>query len=175
MRGLSPRMNKEYDMSTIHFNGKTYNDLAEMPATERQAYEQLTAIFQDEDQDGVPDVFQGDIVGNLIKAATTKVIVDGKQVSGLGEMSSEQRAKFEKGLAKLQEWGLISQVPDLSGTSPDASWEQAEIRPSKPIIQSPSAIQEESGGARRAIILVAILVAIAICMAGAALYLFMGQ
>jgi len=28
-------------MSKINFNGKTYNDLVEMPATERQAYEQL--------------------------------------------------------------------------------------------------------------------------------------
>ena len=32
-------------MPPIHFNGKTYNDLAEMPATEREAYEQLMSIF----------------------------------------------------------------------------------------------------------------------------------
>ena len=44
-------------MPTIHFNGKTYNDLTEMPAIERQAYEQLMSIFKDEDQDGVPDVW----------------------------------------------------------------------------------------------------------------------
>ena len=36
-------------MPQIHFNGKTYNDLAEMSATEREAYDQLMAIFKDED------------------------------------------------------------------------------------------------------------------------------
>ena len=49
-------------MPDIHFNGKTYHDIAEMPAMERQAYEQLMAIFKDEDQDGTPDIFQGDVI-----------------------------------------------------------------------------------------------------------------
>lgn len=161
-------------MPEIHFNGKTYNDLAEMPATERQAYEQLMAIFKDEDQDGVPDVFQGDVVGNLIKAASTTVYVDGKPVSGLGEMTPEQRARFEKGLAKLKEWGVISQVPDLPRASREPSWEDAEIRPSRPIIQTPSAIQVEGGGARRALLVLAILAVVALCAAGAAAYLLWG-
>ena len=87
-------------MPKIHFNGKTYNDIAEMPAMERQAYEQLQAIFKDENQDGVPDIFQGDVVGNILKAATTTVVVDGKQVSGLGALTPEQRARFEKGMSR---------------------------------------------------------------------------
>jgi hypothetical protein len=143
-------------MPKIHFNGKTYNDIAEMPAMERQAYEQLLAIFKDEDQDGVPDVFQGDVVSNLLKAATTTVIVDGKPVSGLGTMTPEQRARFEQSLAKLKDWGLISQVPDLSDHSQVPSWEDAEIRPSRPIIQSPTAIQEDRGGTRWIILLLAL-------------------
>jgi len=163
-------------MPTIHFNGKTYNDLAEMPATEREAYEHLSAIFKDENQDGIPDVFQGDVVSNLLKAATTTVYVDGKPVSGLSAaLTPEQRAKLEKGLAKLQELGIVSHIPDLSGASQAPAWEDADIRPSKPIIQSPSAIQEEGNGGRRAIILVAILVTLAMCMAGVGLYLFLGQ
>jgi hypothetical protein len=161
-------------MPKIHFNGKTYNDIAEMPATERQAYEQLQAIFRDENQDGVPDIFQGDVVGNILKAATTTVIVDGKQVSGLGALTPEQRARFEKGMAKLKELGIISQVPDLSGAGETTSWEDAEIRPSQPIIQSPSAIQEDRGGARRLIILMAIVMALMLCAAGAVAYLVWG-
>ena len=50
-------------MSKIEFNGKTYNNIAEMPATERRAYEQLMAAFKDENQDGIPDIFQGDEIG----------------------------------------------------------------------------------------------------------------
>ena len=150
-------------MPQIHFNGKTYNDIAEMPATERQAYEQLMAIFKDENQDGVPDIFQGDVIGNLLKAATTSVYVDGKQVSGLGELTTEQRVKIEQGMAKLKEWGLISQIPTMPGYSHAPQDEFAEIRPSKPIIQSPSAIQEESGP--RWILVIAILAAAGVCMA----------
>jgi len=161
-------------MPTIHFNGKTYNDIAEMPAMERQAYEQLQAIFKDENQDGVPDVFQGDVVSNLLKAATTTVYVDGKPVSGLGEMSPEQRARFEKGLARLKEWGLISEVPDLSGSSQSTSWEDAEIRPSRPIIQTQSAIQEESGGGLRLLVILAIVAVATLCAAGAVAYLVWG-
>lgn len=159
-------------MPTIHFNGETYNDLAEMPAIERQAYEQLMSIFKDEDQDGVPDVFQGDVVGNLIKAATTAVVVDGKQVSGLGEMTPEQRARLEKGMSKLKELGILSQVPDLSSSSQVPSWKDAEIRPSRPVIPSQSAIQEESGP--RWLLVVAALAVTGICAAGVALTIMRG-
>jgi hypothetical protein len=160
-------------MPQIHFNGKTYNDLAEMPATERQAYEQLTALFKDENQDGIPDMFQGDIIGNLLNAAATKVMVDGKQVSGLGEMSPEQRAKFQKGMAKLKELGIISQVPDLSSESQAASWENADIRPSQPIIPTRSAIEEDTGG--RVNVLVALLAALVVCGAGVVIFFILGQ
>jgi hypothetical protein len=155
-------------MPQIHFNGKTYNDLAEMPATEREAYEQLMAIFRDENQDGVPDIFQGDVIGNLLKAATTSVYVDGKQVSGLGEMTPEQRVKIEQGMAKLKEWGLISQIPTMPGYSRVPQDEFAEIRPSKPIIPTPSAIQEDSGPRLGVILAVALL--LAVCVFGAVAY-----
>lgn len=161
-------------MPQIHFNGKTYNDIAEMPATERQAYEQLMSIFKDENQDGVPDVFQGDVVGNLVRAATTmNVIVDGKPVSGLSQMSPEQRAKLEKGLSKLQELGILSQVPDLSKVEQVPTWEDAEIRPSKPIIPTQSAIQEEN--TTRLLIPVLVLVVLLACGVVVAAYLLMGQ
>ena len=161
-------------MPQIEFNGKTYNDIAEMPATERKAYEQLMSIFKDENQDGIPDVFQGDVVSNLINVATTEYIVDGERVSGLGEMSPQQRARLEKGLSKLQELGLISNVPDLSIRKQASAWDDAEIRPSKPIIPQPSAIQEESG-ASRAMVLVIILVSAGICVAGIVAYIIFGQ
>ena len=45
----------------IIFNGKTYNSLEEMPANERQAFEQMQQIFVDANGNGIPDFMEGDI------------------------------------------------------------------------------------------------------------------
>jgi len=161
-------------MSKIHFNGKNYNDIAEMPATEREAYEQLMGIFKDEDQDGMPDIFQGDVIGNIVNAALkTNLVVDGKQVSGLGEMTPEQRAKLEKGLTKLKQLGFIEQVPDLSDRAQAPTWVDSEIHPSKPIIPQPSAIQEDRR-ASRILVPLLVLLALLLCGAGAFFYFYLG-
>ena len=163
-------------MPQIHFNGKTYNDLAEMPATEREAYEQLMSIFKDEDLDGTPDIFQGDVVGNIIEVVK-KTSGDPEGASALEQMSPAMRARISKGVAKLYELGLISGTPDLPEKWPfpapekSPSWEDAEIRASKPIIQSPSAIQEDTGP--RWLLVVAILVTLAICVIGVSAIIFL--
>lgn len=160
-------------MPQIHFNGKTYNDLAEMPATEREAYEQLMTIFNDEDQDGTPDIFQGDVVGNIIEIVK-KTSGDPEGAAALERMSPAMRARISKGVAKLYELGLISGMPDLPGNSQAfPSWEDAEIRPSKPIIQSPSVIQEDTGS--RWMLAMVILVGVSLCVAGVAAYIILGQ
>jgi hypothetical protein len=162
----------------IHFNGKTYNDLAEMPATEREAYEQLMSIFKDEDQDGTPDIFQGDVVGNLIEVVK-KTSGDPEGTAALERMSPEMRANISKGVAKLYELGLISESPDLpeewpfSSSEKTPSWEDAEIRPSKPIIPQRSAIQEE--GRARWLLPMAILAALLVCGVGFAVLFIMEQ
>lgn len=159
-------------MNPIHFNGKTYNDIAEMPASELQAYEQLMAIFKDENQDGTPDIFQGDVIGNLLKAATTSVYVDGTQVSGLDSMSPEMRIKFEEGMKMLKNLGLISEVPPMPGYSRPPQEDLSQIRPSPPIIQQPSAIQDDSGN--RSMILLLALAALLACGVGVAVLFFFG-
>jgi hypothetical protein len=165
-------------MPKIHFNGKTYNDLAEMPATEREAYEQLMSIFKDEDQDGTPDIFQGDVVGNIIQVVK-KTSGDPAGAAALEKISPEMRARISKGVAKLYELGLISGNPDMpeewpfSSSEEAPSWENAEIRPSKPIIQSPSAIQEDTGS--RWLPAVVILVAVSLCVAGVAAFIIFNQ
>ena len=154
-------------MPQIHFNGKTYNDLAEMPATEREAYEQLMTIFKDEDQDGTPDIFQGDVVGNIIEVVK-KTSGDPDGAAALEQMSPAMRARISKGVAKLYELGLISGSPELpkewpfSSTETTSSWEDAEIRPSKPIIQPPSAIQEDTGSRLGVILIIALMLALVI-------------
>jgi hypothetical protein len=160
-------------MPKIHFNGKTYNDLAEMPATERQAYDQLMEIFKDEDQDGTPDIFQGDVVGNIIEIMK-KTGGDSEGVAALGQMSPLMRARISKGLAKLYALGLISGHPDLPKewpfSSPDKkrSWEDTEIRPSQPIVQSPSVIQGDNGSRLGVILIIALV--LAVCLFGVVAY-----
>jgi hypothetical protein len=174
-------------MPQIHFNGKTYNDIAEMPAMERQAYEQLMSIFKDEDQDGTPDILQGDVVGNIIRVVR-KSGGTGEGVEALERMSPEMRARISKGVAKLHELGFLSQIPNASemdlesfGNREQASplrtmptWEDAEIRPSKPIIPSPSAIQEDKGNFRW-LVTILVFLGLVICGIGVAVFFFLEQ
>ena len=167
-------------MPQITFNGKTYNDLVEMPASERQAYEQLMAHFKDENQDGIPDIFQGDVVSNIIQAfASTNIVVDGKQVGGFGDLTQEQRIRLEKGMSMLQKMGIISEMPNLDGgihpSHPEAMpvWDDAEIRPSKPLFQQASAIQEDKGNSRLLFIALALL-SLLLCGVGAIAYFLLG-
>lgn len=154
-------------MPRITFNGKTYNDIAEMPATEREAYEQLMANFKDEDGDGTPDIFQGDVVSNIVNAyASTNIVVDGKRVGGFQNLTQAQRLKLEKGLATLQKMGILHEMPNLDGSTRVASapmvsyqddkniqndlpdWLDSDIRASKPVIPQNSVIQEDRGNMR---------------------------
>ena len=159
-------------MPQIQFNGKIYNDLAEMPATEREMYEQLMSVMQDEDGNGVADIFQGDVISNIIEAVK-KSGGNSEGIAALEQMSPEMRARIAKGVAKLQEFGLLSGMPEIPRGSQMPTWEDTEIRPSKPIIQSPSAIQEETG--TRWLLAVVILVGVSICVVGVAAFIIYNQ
>jgi hypothetical protein len=155
-------------MSQIHFNGKTYNDLAEMPASERQMYEQLMSVMRDEDGNGVPDILEGDVVSNIIEIAK-KTGGDSEGVAALEQMSPEMRARISRGIAKLQEFGLLSGMLDLAQASQASTWEDAEIRPSQPLIQSPSVIQEDTGP--RWWLVAVIFAAVGACVVGLAVFI----
>ena len=182
-------------MPSITFNGKTYNDIAEMPATERQAYEQLMTYFKDENQDGVPDIFQGDVVSNIVNAvASTNIVVDGKRVGGFQNLTQEQRIKLEKGMSMLQKMGMIKEMPNLDGIHPAhptampvwddqerpkaddkikedlPDWLDSEIRASEPIIANNSTIQEDRGGLRVLLIMIGLLLMLGL---GIGLFFFM--
>ena len=101
-------------MPQIHFNGKIYNDLAEMPATEREMYDQLISVMRDEDGNGVPDIFEGDVVSNIIEVIKKSGYGDSEGVSALEQMSPEMRARLSKGIAMLNEFGLLSEMREFS-------------------------------------------------------------
>jgi hypothetical protein len=187
-------------MPKITFNGKVYNDLAEMPAVERQAYEQLMGHFKDENQDGIPDIFQGDVVSNIVSAiASTDFVVDGKRVGGFKNLTQEQRLKLERGMGMLQKMGIIKEMPNLDGgihaphptampvwddkdrpgTKEEESYEEklpnwldSDIRASKPIIANKSAIQEDSVNVRILLIVIGMVILAGL---GVMLFFLMGS
>lgn len=163
-------------MPQIHFNGKTYNDLADMPAKERQMYEQLMSALRDEDNNGLPDILEGDVVSNIIAMARKSGYGNEEQVAALEDISPEMRVRISKGIAKLQEFGLLSGLQDLAQEATQASqadaaptWEDAEIRPSRPVVQTQSVIEEDRSP--RWILVLGILAAIAILLAGIAFFI----
>lgn len=163
-------------MPQIHFNGKTYNDLAEMSAIEREMYDQLMSVMQDEDGNGVPDILEGDVVSNIIKVAR-KSGGDSEGIAALEQMSPAMRARISKGVTKLHELGLLAGIPDppqewqFSSSETTPSWEDAEIRPSKSVIQSQSAIQEDNNSRWLVVVILALA---SICLAGAVFFILRG-
>jgi hypothetical protein len=159
-------------MPQIHFNGKTYHDLAEMPANERQMYQQVMSALRDEDGNGLPDILEGDLIGNIIEMARKSGSEYSEQAAALEKISPEMRVRISKGIARLNELGLLSGIQELaqeagaSSSQATPTWEDAEIRPSMPVISPQSAIQEDSGP--RWILVLGILVAVAIFLAGIA-------
>src|SRR3972149_7865519 len=96
-------------MAMITFNGRTYNNLDDMPAKERAAYEQVMSFMKDENHNGIPDMFEGDVVQKMITMASARVIVNGQDVQSLESLPPEARAKFDKAMLKLSQLGNLPQ------------------------------------------------------------------
>jgi len=155
-------------MEPISFNGKTYNSLEEMPADQRAAYEQVMVFMKDENNNGIPDMFEGDVIQKMIGLASTRIIVNGQEVQSVESLSPEARAKFDKAMLKLNQLGILP-----SGTSEMQEFPSQptpQIAPSEPaftqspsfVQSSPSAITEDTGP-RFGIIVIAILGVFLLC------------
>jgi hypothetical protein len=153
----------------IVFNSKTYNSLEEMPANERQAYEQLQQIFVDANGNGIPDFLEGDSAKNVITAITSAVNHDGKVYNSLKELPPETCQKVQDAFAKLNEMGIVNLNAATQDSSKHPAFEYA-LQPSKPLLQ-----QEPtgSGTTRGLVIIIVVVVALIVCGAGAALFLFL--
>lgn len=73
---------------TIYFNGKKYDSVSEMPSNVRQLYEKISRITADENQDGVPDIVQSDIISGIKE--TINMIRDIGQLSQTAGFQAEQ-------------------------------------------------------------------------------------
>ena len=128
---------------TIYFNGKKYNDVAEMPSSVRQLYEKLIRFSADDNQDGVPDILQsGGLAGiketinmiknisqmsasegfksgqiSLIRISDTGIYINGKEYSSVAEMSDYTRQEYER---------IVNTSQDGMEEIFDESWRQIE-------------------------------------------------
>ena len=158
-------------METISFNGKTYNSIEEMPADQRAAYEQVMAFMKDENNNGIPDLFEGDVIKKMIGLANTRVVVNGQEMQNIDSMPPEARAKFEKAMTKLSQLGLLQQTPQGFSSQPPAqsapqfSASEPTFAKSSSFLQStPSAISEDTSPRTGVIIaVVGILIVLVLC------------
>jgi hypothetical protein len=152
----------------IIFNGKTYNSPEEMPANERQAFEQMQQIFVDANGNGIPDFMEGDMFRNVMAAVSNNVSYKGQVYNSLDELPADVREKVQKALDKMKQLGLVADVPNVQ--APVAPFEPA-FQPSKPLLSQESVVQE--GGGKNWMIILGFLGAILLCALAFAIVMFL--
>lgn len=159
-------------MPTIIFNNKTYNSLEEMPAQERQAYEQMMNMFVDANGNGIPDFLEGDMVQNVLSAYSTKVDVNGKTIHSLDDLPPELRQSVSGAFEMLSNMGILGSNP-LSQTPQISREPQFE---SKPFVPQGSPVMEEDKGSGVFIwAILGIVLCFAIAAASVAVFYFLGR
>ena len=153
-------------MAMIIFNGKTYNSVEEMPANERQAYEQIANMLVDKNGNGIPDFLEGDMAKNVMTAFTSSVNFNGQTYNGINELPSDVRAKVHGAFEKLSELGIVTKVPPMI-----AQIGQEPMATSRPLVSreyNPT-IQEEKSNL---MMFIMVGLALTLCLAVAAIGIF---
>ena len=173
-------------MSILSFNGKTYNSLEEMPADQRAAYEQVMAFMKDENNNGIPDMFEGDAIQKMIKmSANTRVMVNGQEVLGLDALQPEVREKFDRAMQTLERLGILpAGMPGMMGAplqtqsrpTPQIASTEPTFARSPSVIQSPpSVISEDTGSGTRTLLIVVLGVFVLCALVAVAGLLFLSR
>ena len=169
-------------MGIISFNGKTYNSLEEMPADQHAAYEQVMAFMKDENHNGIPDMFEGDVIQKMMTMASTRIIVNGQEMQSIESLPPEARAKYDKAMLKLSQLGILpSGTQGTPGISSQPAVQTApQIAPGEPAFaQSPSFLQSAPSAIsddtkpRTGIIIAAVVVFLLCAFALAAIVFFL--
>jgi hypothetical protein len=166
-------------MGIISFNGKTYNSLEEMPADQRAAYDAVMNFMKDENNNGIPDMFEGDVMQKMMGMAGTRVLINGQEMQSVEALSPEAKAKFDKAMTKLSQLGFIPQGVSSQPVRP--AWQATpQMAPSEPAFtQSPSFIQSsppaitEDSGSRTGIIIASLAVALFCVLTLAGIFVFL--
>ena len=111
----------------INVNGQNYARWEDVPAEVRQ---QLAATLPDADQNGVQDLFEGNLGGlpaDVQTFATTSIVVNGQQVQSAADLSPEMQARLQQALGMLGPMFGTPTTPPPPGTpaatpTPNAPW-----------------------------------------------------
>ena len=135
-------------MPTINFNGKTYNDINEMPANERQAFEQMSQLFVDKNGNGIPDFLEGDLAQNVTTAYTSSFVVNGKTYNNLDELPADMHNKVRSAFDVMAKMGLVTDTTSTSASEiKGVRVESKQPAVSKPFLsEQPSSVIEEDRG-----------------------------
>ena len=158
-------------MPTIVFNGKTYNKIEDMPANERQAFEQMSKMFVDANGNGIPDLLEGDLVKNVVTAHSThmNINVNGKTYQSFNELPPELRQQVDGAFKMLSTMGFLDGVDESQATAP-LPQEAGRSQPYNP--PQTSAIEEESGRSTFSIVLISVVLCFAVVAATIAIFVF---
>jgi hypothetical protein len=104
----------------ININGQNYGKWEDVPEDVRK---QLATTLPDADQNGVPDLFEGNLagLGNLPmngQPTFTSISVDGQQVSSLGQLPPEVQEMLRNTLGIYQPGSVAAPPPGTPGTTP---------------------------------------------------------
>lgn len=156
-------------MPTIIFNGKTYNDINDMPADERQAYDQMSSIFLDKDGNGIPDFMEGNIAMNVMNASTSGFVINGKTYTSLDDMPEDTRNKMRSAFDALANAGLVSKSTFVQMS------EAKSALTSQPAPQPSAVIEEERGGNTFTLILGGMVLCFALAAVAMAVFYLMNR
>lgn len=84
----------------IVIDGKTYNNVSEMPPDVRARYEQAMRGLEDVNRDGTPDVFTA-AAPVPVMSSGMKFVVDGREYNSIEDLPPEARAKYEQAMGIL--------------------------------------------------------------------------
>lgn len=166
----------------ILFNGKTYRSVEDMPPEVRQTYESLMQIMADQNQNGVPDLFEGQLSRQVRNTRTTDIVYNGQSYNHLDELPPEARAKYEAFMGKwdTDHNGLPDFAEKLMGGSAPTPANPPSSQPMQEptFSQSPSipvspTIEPERTGLRFGILSAALL--FLLCLGAVAFYILYTQ
>lgn len=162
-------------MPTIIFNGKTYNNVNEMPANERQAFEQMSKMFVDANGNGIPDFLEGDVVQNVLAAHSTKtqISTEGKTYHTLEDLPPDLRQSVDSAFQMLSNMGILKDLPEAQTQTPSNRAPRFESKPFEP--QGSTVLQEESGRSTFALVLGGIVLCFAIVVVTFGIIYFMNR
>lgn len=117
----------------IVIDGKTYNNVSEMPPEVRARYEQAMRGLEDVNRDGMPDVFTA-AASTPVMSSGMKFVVDGQEFNSIADLPPEARAKYEQAMGALDKNlnGIPDFVEGLLGMAPQTS-----VQPGVPAAPSP--------------------------------------